>query len=112
HLADKANKAALIWVPEPEGETHQAITYRELYVRVNEFAAVLKDLGLKAGDRITFHMPMVPELPVAMLAAARLGIVHSQVFAGFSGTAAGHRIADSGSTGLVQITGDFPHGGP
>ena len=59
HLASHPNKAALIWVPEPEGETHQAITYRELYVRVNEFAAVLKDLGLKAGDRITFHMPMV-----------------------------------------------------
>src|ERR1700728_5210048 len=74
HLVDKANKAALIWVPEPESEAHQAITYRELYVRVNEFAAVLKSLGLKAGDRITFHMPMVPELPVAMLAAARLGI--------------------------------------
>jgi len=102
HLETHPNKAALIWVPEPESEVHQAITYRELYVRVNEFAAVLKDLGLKAGDRITFHMPMVPELPVAMLAAARLGIVHSQVFAGFSGTAAGHRIADSGST-VLQV---------
>ena len=110
HLADKANKAALIWVPEPENEAHQAITYRELYVRVNEFAAVLKDLGLKAGDRITFHMPMVPELPVAMLAAARLGIVHSQVFAGFSGTAAGHRIADSGSTVLVTVDGYYRSG--
>ncbi len=110
HLADKANKAALIWVPEPESEAHQAITYRELYVRVNEFAAVLKSLGLKAGDRITFHMPMVPELPVAMLAAARLGIVHSQVFAGFSGTAAGHRIADSGSTVLVTIDGYYRSG--
>jgi acetyl-CoA synthetase len=110
HLADKANKAALIWVPEPENEAHQAITYRELYVRVNEFAAVLKDLGLKAGDRITFHMPMVPELPIAMLAAARLGIVHSQVFAGFSGTAAGHRIADSGSTVLVTIDGYYRSG--
>src|ERR1700742_5256271 len=100
HLADKANKAALIWVPEPEGEAHQAITYRELYVRVNEFASVLKDLGLKAGDRITFHMPMVPELPVAMLAAARRGIIHSQVFAGFSGTAAGHPVAASRSPRL------------
>jgi acetyl-CoA synthetase len=110
HLATHPNKAALIWVPEPEGEAHQAITYRELYVRVNEFAAVLKDLGLKAGDRITFHMPMVPELPVAMLAAARLGIIHSQVFAGFSGTAAGHRIADSGSTVLVTMDGYYRSG--
>src|ERR1700684_3399153 len=56
HLADKANKAALIWVPEPESEAHQAITYRELYVRVNEMAAVLQDLGLKGRDRITFHL--------------------------------------------------------
>jgi len=110
HLETHPNKAALIWVPEPESEVHQAITYRELYVRVNEFAAVLKDLGLKAGDRITFHMPMVPELPVAMLAAARLGIVHSQVFAGFSGAAAGHRIADSGSTVLVTVDGYYRSG--
>jgi acetyl-CoA synthetase len=110
HLETHPNKAALIWVPEPESEVHQAITYRELYVRVNEFAAVLKDLGLKAGDRITFHMPMVPELPVAMLAAARLGVVHSQVFAGFSGAAAGHRIADSGSTVLVTIDGYYRSG--
>jgi acetyl-CoA synthetase len=110
HLAGKANKAALIWVPEPESEAHQAITYRELYVRVNEFAAVLRGLGLKAGDRITFHMPMVPELPVAMLAAARLGIIHSQVFGGFSGAAAGHRIADSGSTVLVTMDGYYRSG--
>src|SRR5579863_8387754 len=110
HMETHPNKAALIWLPEPESEAHQAITYRELYVRVNEFAAVLKELGLKAGDRITFHMPMVPELPVAMLAAARLGIVHSQVFAGFSGTAAGHRIADSGSTVLVTMDGYYRSG--
>ena len=110
HLETHPNKAALIWLPEPESEAHQAITYRELYVRVNEFAAVLKELGLKAGDRITFHMPMVPELPVAMLAAARLGVVHSQVFAGFSGTAAGHRIADSGSTVLVTMDGYYRSG--
>src|ERR1700734_2655053 len=81
HLADKANKAALIFVSQDEKGPQVPVTYQELYVRVNEFAAVLKSLGLKAGDRITFHMPMVPELPVAMLAAARLGIVHSQVFA-------------------------------
>src|ERR1700761_6004708 len=110
HMETHPNKAPLIWLPEPESEAHQAITYRELYVRVNEFAAVLKDLGLKAGDRITFHMPMVPELPVAMLAAARLGIIHSQVFAGFSGTAAGHRIADSGSRVLVTMDGYYRSG--
>jgi acetyl-CoA synthetase len=111
HLATQPNKAALIWVPEPENEDHQAITYRELYVRVNEFAALLRDFaGLKAGDRVTLHMPMVPELPVAMLACARLGVVHSQVFAGFSGTAAGHRIADSGSNVLITMDGYYRSG--
>ncbi|MCL2582695.1 MAG: acetate--CoA ligase [Streptosporangiales bacterium] len=110
HLEDKANKAAIIWVPEPESEKHEVITYRELYVRVNEFAAVLQSLGLKAGDRITFHMPMVSELAVAMLAAARLGVIHSQVFGGFSGAAAGHRIADSGSNILVTMDGYYRSG--
>jgi acetyl-CoA synthetase len=111
HLETQPNKAALIWVPEPENEAHAAITYRELYVRVNEFAALLRDFaGLKAGDRVTLHMPMVPELPVAMLACARLGVIHSQVFAGFSGTACGHRIADSGSNVLITIDGYYRSG--
>jgi acetyl-CoA synthetase len=111
HLETQANKAALIWVPEPEDEADAAITYRELYARVNEFAALLRDFaGLKAGDRVTLHMPMVPELPVTMLACARLGVIHSQVFAGFSGTAAGHRIADSGSNVLITIDGYYRSG--
>jgi acetyl-CoA synthetase len=111
HLETQANKAAMIWVPEPEGEADAAITYRELYARVNEFAALLRDFaGLKAGDRVTLHMPMVPELPVTMLACARLGVIHSQVFAGFSGTAAGHRIADSGSNVLITMDGYYRSG--
>jgi len=111
HLETQRNKAALIWVPEPEDEAHAAITYQELYVRVNEFAALLRDFaGLKAGDRVTLHMPMVPELAVAMLACARLGVIHSQVFAGFSGTAAGHRIADSGSNVLITMDGYYRSG--
>src|SRR6202050_227408 len=103
HLKKDRNKAALIWVPEPEDEATAAITYQELYRRVNEFAAVLQDLGLKAGDRVTLHMPMVPELPVTMLACARLGVIHSQVFGGFSGNACGTRIADSGSRVLITM---------
>ena len=111
HLAKYRNKAALIWVPEPEAEATQAITYQELYKRVNEFAALLRDFGgLKAGDRITFHMPMVPELPVSMLACARLGIIHSEVFGGFSGAACGGRIADSGSNILVTMDGYYRNG--
>ena len=111
HLAASANKAALIWVPEPEDTDPVAITYQELYRRVNEFAALLRDFcGLRAGDRVTFHLPMVPELPVAMLACARLGVIHSQVFGGFSGTACGHRIADSGSRVLVTMDGYYRGG--
>jgi len=111
HLADKANKTAIIWVPEPEDADHVAITYQELYQRVNEFAALLRDFcGVKAGDRVTMHMPMVPELPVAMLACARLGVIHSQVFGGFSGTACGHRIADSGSKVLITMDGYYRSG--
>ncbi|HYA44089.1 MAG TPA: AMP-binding protein, partial [Acidimicrobiales bacterium] len=111
HLADRANQAALIYVPEPEAEPMQPITYQELYRRVNEFAALLSDFaGLKTGDRVTLHMPMVPELPVAMLACARLGVIHSEVFAGFSGTACGGRIADSGSHVLITIDGYYRDG--
>ena len=111
HLATSHNKAALIWVPEPEAEQTQAITYQELYVRVNEFAALLRDFGgVQAGDRVTFHMPMVPELPVSMLACARLGVIHSEVFGGFSGAACGGRIADSGSRILVTMDGYYRNG--
>jgi acetyl-CoA synthetase len=110
HLAGDRNKAALIWVPEPEDTGDTVITYQELYRRVNEFAAVLQDLGVQAGDRVTLHMPMVPELPVTMLACARLGVVHSQVFAGFSGGACGGRIADSGSKILITMDGYYRSG--
>jgi len=111
HLATSRNKAALIWVPEPETEDAKAITYQELYIRVNEFAAFLRDFcGVKAGDRVTFHLPMVPELPVSMLACARLGVIHSEVFGGFSGAACGDRIADSQSRILVTIDGYYRNG--
>ncbi|HLZ62913.1 MAG TPA: acetate--CoA ligase [Ktedonosporobacter sp.] len=111
HLATTPNKAALIWVPEPETEDPKAITYRELYIKVNEFAALLRDFGgVKTGDRVTFHLPMVPELPVSMLACARLGVIHSEVFGGFSGAACGGRIADSQSRILVTMDGYYRNG--
>ena len=109
--ATMPNKAAFIWVPEAETEETRTITYRDLYGRVNEFAALLRGFcGLEQGDRVTFHMPMVPDLPVSMLACARLGVVHSEVFAGFSGTACGGRIADSGSRVLITIDGYYRDG--
>ncbi|HVC85888.1 MAG TPA: acetate--CoA ligase [Gaiellaceae bacterium] len=111
HLATSRNKAALIWVPELEAEETKAITYQDLYIRINEFAALLRDFcKLEVGDRVTFHLPMVPELPVSMLACARLGVIHSQVFGGFSGAACGGRIADSGSNVLVTMDGYYRNG--
>jgi acetyl-CoA synthetase len=111
HLEKDRDKAAIIWVPEPETEETQAITYQELHRRVNEFAALLRDFGgVSTGDRVTFHLPMVPDLPVSMLACARLGVVHSEVFGGFSGAACGDRIADSQSRILVTMDGYFRNG--
>jgi acetyl-CoA synthetase len=111
HLATRPNQAAFIWVPELEADVTQVITYRELYQRVNEFAAFLRDFaGVKTGDRVTFHLPMVPELPIAMFACARLGVIHSQVFGGFSGAACGGRIADSQSKVLVTMDGYYRNG--
>ena len=104
HLAKNSNKTAIHFVPELEEEKVEHVTYRELWVRVNEMAAVLRDFcGLKTGDRVTLHMPMLPELPVTMLACARLGIIHSQVFGGFSGSACADRIVDSGSNVLITM---------
>ena len=104
HLGANRNKTALHFVPEPEQEPIQHVTYQELWVRVNEFAALLRDVcGLKKGDRVTLHLPMTAELPITMLACARLGVIHSQVFSGFSGQACGERIADSQSRVLITM---------
>jgi acetyl-CoA synthetase len=111
HLARDREKTAFVFVPEAEDEPLVRLSYGELFERVNETAALLRgEAGLRAGDRVTVHLPMVPELPVTMLACARLGLVHSVVFAGFSGEAAGRRAADSGSRVLVSIDGYFRNG--
>src|SRR5207244_5125548 len=95
----------------PENEPVYAVTYQELFARVNDVASDLRDLcGLKTGDRVTIHMPMIPELPITMLACARLGIVHSVVFGGFSGEAAGLRAADSGSRVMIYADGYYRNG--
>ena len=104
HLPKNNDKAAYTFIAEPENEAPLVITYKELHKRVNEFAALLRDFcGLKTGDRVTIHMPLVPELPITMLACARLGVIHSVVFGGFSGAACGQRIADSGSKVLISM---------
>ncbi|HEY8426642.1 MAG TPA: acetate--CoA ligase [Limnochordales bacterium] len=100
HLATpRKNKAAILWEGEP-GDT-RVVTYQELARQVHRFANVLKSLGVRKGDRVTLYLPMVPELPIAMLACARIGAVHSVVFGGFSPAALAQRIADSGSRVLV-----------
>ena len=111
HLKKNKNKAAIHFVPEPEDEYIQHITYQDLYVRVNEFAALLRDFaGVKKGDLVTLYLPMVAELPIAMLACARLGVIHSEVFGGFSGSAAADRIADAGSRVVVAIDSYYRNG--
>jgi acetyl-CoA synthetase len=111
HAAASPDKTAIIFVPELEDDEHVHISYAELLRQVHEFSALLRDsAGLKAGDRVTLHMPMVPEAAVTMLACARLGVVHSQVFGGFSGQACGTRIADSGSRVLITMDGYYRAG--
>src|SRR3989440_2857950 len=111
HLDSRGDENAIIWVPELEEDETQEITYRELHRRVNEFVALLKDFcGVKPQDRVTFHLPMVPDLPIAMLACARLGVIHSEVFGGFSGGACGQRMADAKSTILVTMDAYYRNG--
>src|SRR5213596_2233246 len=94
HVATwRKNKAAIIWEGEP-GDT-RTLTYQQLHTEVQRFANVLKSLGISKGDRVAIYMGMVPELPIAMLACARVGAVHSVVFGGFSANALVDRITDS-----------------
>ena len=102
-LATHRNTAAIIWEGDDPSES-RVITYGELYVQVNRFAAGLRQLGVKKGDRVTLYLPMIPEAAVAMLACTRIGAVHSIVFGGFSPESLINRIADCGST--VVITAD------
>ena len=111
HLAKNKNKTAIHFVPDSEDERIEHITYQELYTRVNEVAALLRDFcGLKAGDRATLHLPMTAELPITMLACARLGVIHSVVFGGFSPSACADRAVDSKSRVLFTIDGYYRGG--
>lgn len=111
HLPVHKSKVAYYFAAEREDDPIIAVTYQELYARVNEFAALLRDYaGVKKGDRVTIHMPMVIELPVAMLACARLGAIHSVVFGGFSGQACANRIVDSESSLLITMDGYYRNG--
>ncbi len=104
----RRNKAAIIWEGEP-GDT-RVLTYGDLYREVNKFAAVLLDLGLKKGDRVAVYMPMIPELPIALLACARIGAPHTVVFAGFSAESLRDRINDSGAKLVITADGGWRRG--
>jgi acetyl-CoA synthetase len=110
HIVDPEtkNKAAIIW--ESESGECRTLTYFQLYRYVNKFASALKGLGVKKGDRVTIYMPMVPELPVAMLACARIGATHSVVFSGFSSQALSDRVNDAQSKVVVTADGTYRRG--
>jgi acetyl-CoA synthetase len=105
----RRNKVALIWQGEPL-EENRSFTYQQLYYHVCKFANVLKKLGVKKGDRVSIYLPMIPELPIAMLACARIGAIHSVVFGGFSAEALRDRINDCGSKFLITADGYYRSG--
>jgi acetyl-CoA synthetase len=106
-LAQRGNKTAIIWEPNDPNEPAQHITYQELYDRVGKMSNVLRDMGIQKGDRVTVYLPMIPELAVTMLACARIGAVHSVVFAGFSSNALATRINDSQSKIVITSDGSY-----
>ncbi|MFH1422451.1 MAG: acetate--CoA ligase [Planctomycetota bacterium] len=104
----RRNKIALIWEPE-KGEP-KTYTYQHLHKEVSKFANVLKNMGVKKGDRVTLYLPMIPELPIAMLACTRIGAIHSVVFGGFSAESLRDRIHDSSSKLVVVADGSYRGG--
>ncbi|MCF3936392.1 acetate--CoA ligase [Acuticoccus sp. M5D2P5] len=110
HLATRADQTAIIWEQDDPDAPAKHITYRELYEEVCKFANVLKSLGVKRGDRVIIYLPMIPEAAYAMLACARIGAIHSVVFAGFSADSLANRINDCEATLLITADG-APRGG-
>jgi acetyl-CoA synthetase len=106
----RRNKAAIVWEGEPGDQ--RTLTYAQLHREVCKFANVLKGLGVKKGDRVAIYMPMIPELPIAMLACTRIGAPHSIVFGGFSAEALRDRINDAGAKAVVTADGGFRRGEP
>ncbi|MBS1581828.1 MAG: acetate--CoA ligase [Bacteroidetes bacterium] len=105
HLATRGDQVALIWEPNDPQEPAQHITYRELHARVCRYANVLLRNGVRKGDRVCIYMPMIPELAVAVLACARIGAVHSVVFAGFSAQSIADRILDADAAFVLTSDG-------
>ncbi len=105
HLPKRANQPAIIWEPNEPNSEHSTLTYQELHDQVCQFANALKSKGIVKGDRIILYMPMLPELAIAVLACARIGAIHSVVFAGFSANAMADRINDAQAKMVVTSDG-------
>ena len=108
HQSSKSDKSAILW--EGENGESRNVTYGEMFTKVQKFANVLKSLGVKKGDRITIYLPMVPELPIAMLACARIGATHTVIFSGFSATSIKDRVVDSNSKVIITADGGYRRG--
>lgn len=107
HLEKLANTPAIIWEPNDPEEHHRVLTYRDLHAKVVQFANVLKNNGVKKGDRVCIYMGMVPELAIAVLASARIGAIHSVVFGGFSAQSIADRLQDAKAEFVITCDGAF-----
>lgn len=108
HQQNKADKPAILW--EGENGESRVLTYKDMWTRVQKFANVLKSLGVQKGDRIIIYLPMIPELPISMLACARIGAIHTVIFSGFSAAAIKDRIYDSKSKIVITADGGYRRG--
>ncbi len=107
HLENAGNTPAIIWEPNDPEEHHRILTYRDLHTKVMQFCHVLKNNGVKKGDRVCIYMGMVPELAIAVLACARMGAIHSVVFGGFSAQSIADRLQDAGAEFIITCDGAF-----
>ena len=107
HLAERGDQPAIVWEPNDPEEAYRILSYKELHFKVCQFANVLKNNGIKKGDRICIYMPMVPELAIAILACARIGAIHSVVFGGFSAQSIADRIQDAQCNLVITSDGAY-----
>jgi len=107
HLAERGDQPAIIWEPNDPSEDYRILSYKELHFKVCQFANVLKNNGIRKGDRICIYMPMVPELAIAVLACARIGAIHSVVFGGFSAQSIADRIQDAQCNLVITSDGSY-----
>jgi acetyl-CoA synthetase len=107
HLADKGNQPAIIWEPNNPEESHRVLTYKQLHDKVCQFAHVLRNNGVKKGDRVCIYMGMIPELAIAVLACARVGAIHSVIFGGFSAQSIADRLIDAQAEFIITCDGAY-----